>query len=145
MSYFITGSPNKEHRTDRPPPTRIWERSKGDTTCPTTFQNPSCWHPPWLSNACLTRKDPEVEWLAKDNLGTNPITIKPEIVSHVAEPFFWFPWLACSPPGHPFQWSLALSAWVSPWTIHFQVLDKSPFLGSGRYPPSCNYNNSHHS
>ena len=33
------------------------------------------------------RKDAELEWLAKDNLETNPITIKPEIVSQVAEPF----------------------------------------------------------
>ena len=24
------------------------------------------------------------------------------------------------------------------WTIHFQVLDKSPLLGPGRGPPSCN-------
>jgi len=34
--------------------------------------------------------------------------------------------------------SLSSSAHVSPWTIHFQVLDKSPLLGSGRGPPSCN-------
>ena len=33
--------------------------------------------------------------------------------------------------------SLALSAHVSPWTIHFWVLDKSPVLGPGRGPPSC--------
>ena len=30
------------------------------------------------------------------------------------------------------------SAHVSPRTTHFQVLDKSPVLGSGRDPPSCN-------
>ena len=34
--------------------------------------------------------------------------------------------------------SLALSAHVSPWTIQFQVLDKSPVSGPGRGPPSCN-------
>ena len=33
--------------------------------------------------------------------------------------------------------SPALSAHVSPRTIHFQVLDKSPVLGPGRGPPSC--------
>ena len=45
----------------------------------------------------------------------------------------------CSPPGCPFPIkSLALSADVSPWTIHFQVLDKSPVLGPGRDPSSCN-------
>ena len=31
-----------------------------------------------------------------------------------------------------------LSAHVSPRTIHFQVLDKSPVWGPGRGPPSCN-------
>ena len=34
--------------------------------------------------------------------------------------------------------SLALSAHVSPWTIHFRVLDKSPVSGPERGPPSCN-------
>ena len=41
VSYFTTGSSGKEHGTNKPPPTgRIWERSKGDSTCPTTSQNP---------------------------------------------------------------------------------------------------------
>ena len=83
MSYFTTGDPGKEHRTNKPSPTwRVRESSKGGTTCPTTSQNP-CWHPSWLSNECATRKDSESEWLAKDNLETNPITIKPEAASHV--------------------------------------------------------------
>ena len=47
-------------------------------TSPTTFQNPS-----WLSNICDTRKDPEWEWLVRDNVETNLIVIKPETVSHV--------------------------------------------------------------
>ena len=34
--------------------------------------------------------------------------------------------------------SLALSAHVSPQTIHFRVLDESPVSGPGRAPPSCN-------
>ena len=34
--------------------------------------------------------------------------------------------------------SLALSAHVSPRTIHFRVLDKSPVSGPGRGPSSCN-------
>jgi len=42
----MTGDPAKEHGTNKPPPTgRVQERSKGDTTCPTTSQNPSLWHP----------------------------------------------------------------------------------------------------
>ena len=31
-----------------------------------------------------------------------------------------------------------MSAHVSPQTVHFQVLDKSPVSGPGRGPPSCN-------
>ena len=79
MSCFTTGGPGKEHGTNMRPLTgRVRERSKGDTTCPTTSQNPSCWHPSWLNNAGTTRKDSESEWIAKDNLETSPITIKPE-------------------------------------------------------------------
>ena len=61
VSYFMTGGHGKEHRTNKPPLTRrVWERSKGDTTCPTTSQNP-CWHPSWLRNAYTARKDAESE------------------------------------------------------------------------------------
>ena len=77
--------------------------------------------------------------MAKDNLETNRITIKPETASHVAELFSWVPLLYCSPPRCPFPIkSLALSAHVSPRIIHFRVLDKSPVSGPGRGPPSCN-------
>ena len=87
---------------------------------------------------CATRKDSELEWLAKDHPETNLITIKPKTGSHVAEQFSWVPLSYCSPPRCPFPVkSLALSAHVSPWTIHFRVLDKSPVSGPGRGPPSC--------
>ena len=77
--------------------------------------------------------------MVKDHPETNPITIKPDIVSHTAEQFSWVPLPYCSPPGCPFPIkSLALSAHVSPQTIHFRVLDKSPVSGPGRGPPSCN-------
>ena len=140
MSCFTTAGPGKEYGTNKPPTTgRVRERSKGDTTCPTTSQNPSVCHPSWLNEACTTRKDSESERLAKDNPETNPITIKLETASHAAEQFSWVPLPCCSPPGCPFPIkSLALSAYMSPWTIHFQVLDKSPFSGPGRGPPSCN-------
>ena len=88
---------------------------------------------------CTTTKDSESEWLAKGNPETNPITIKPETVSQAAELFSWVPLPSCSPPGCPFPIkSLALSAHMSPQTIHFQVLDKSPVSGPERDPPSCN-------
>ena len=140
MSSFRTVGPGKEHGTNKPPATgRVQERSKGDTTCPTTSHSPSLWHPSWLNKVCTTRKDSESEWLAKDHLETNPSTIKPETASHVAELFSWVPLPYCSPPGCPFPIkSLALSAHVSPCIIHFWVLDKSPVSGPGRGPPSCN-------
>ena len=140
MSCFRTGGPGKEHGTNKPPPTgRAQERSKSDTTCPTTSQNPSFWHPSWLNKERTTWKDSESEWLAKDNPETNPITIKPETASPVAGIFSWVPLPSCSPPRCPFPIkSLALSADVSPHTIHFQALDKSPVLGPERGPASCN-------
>ena len=91
-----------------------------------TSQNPSRCNPSWLTDACVTRKGLESEWLARDNPETNPITIKPETASHVAEQFSWVPLPCCSPPGRPFPIkSLALSARVSSQTIHFWVLDKT--------------------
>ena len=81
----------------------------------------------------------ELEGLAKDHPETNPITIKPEIVSRVTEQSSWVPLPSCSPPGHPFPIKpLALSAPGSPRSIHFRVLDKSPVSGPGRGAPSCN-------
>ena len=139
MSSFTTGGPGKEHGTNKPPPIkRIQERSKRDTNpyvLPTSQTLPR-WNPSWLIDAWATRKDPESEWLARDNTETIPITIKPETVSHVAEQFSWVPLPSCSPPGCPFPIKpLALSAHVSPWTIHFRVLDKSPLSGPGRGSP----------
>ena len=57
----------------------------------------------------------------------------------MAEQFSWVPLPYCCPPRRPFPIkSLALSAHVSPRTIHFRVLDKSPVSGPGRGSPSCN-------
>ena len=132
MSCFMTGDPDEEYRTNKPPRTgRVRERSKGDTACLSISLN--------LSDACTTKKVSELEWLAKDHPETNPITIKPETASHAAEQFSWVPLPYCSPPGCPFPIkSLVLSVHASPQTIHFQVLDKSPVSGPGRGPPSCN-------
>ena len=98
----MTGGPGKQQGTNTPPPTRrVWERSKGDTTCPPTFQN-HLWHPSWLNKACTTRKSSESEWLSKDNPDTNPITIRPETAGHETELFSWVPLPSRSPPGCPF-------------------------------------------
>ena len=47
-----------------------------------TSQNPLQWNPSWLSDTYATRKNPESEWLARDSLETNPITIKPKTEPH---------------------------------------------------------------
>ena len=110
---------------------RIQERSKAESSpyvLPTS-QNPPRWIPSWLSKTSTTRKDLKLEWLARDNLETNPTTKKPEVVSHMAEQSSWFPLPCCSLPRHPFPIkSLALSACVSPWTNHFQSVRQEPIL-----------------
>ena len=124
----MTGGPGKEHGINKPPPIRrVRKRSKADTTCPTTSQNPPLWRPSCLNKACTARKDSESEWLAKDNLQA----MRQSCSSGSRTP--------CSPPGGPFLIKfLGLSAHVSPGTIHFWVLDKNPGSGPGRGPPSCN-------
>ena len=63
MSYLMTGGPGKEHVTNKLQPTRKnQERSKGDTMCPITSQNPSCWHPSWLSSVPPGRTLSNNDW-----------------------------------------------------------------------------------
>ena len=74
--------------------------------------------------------------MMKGNSEINPITIKPETASHVAEQISWVPLPSCSAPGHPFLVkSLALSAHVSPRTIHFLMLKQEPTLGPWKGVP----------
>ena len=142
MSYFTTRGPGKEYGTNKPQPTgRVWERSKGDTMCQSTSKNPFCYRPSWLSDTCTTRKDSESEWLTKDTQEINPITIKPETVSHVAELFFWVPSPSYSPPGCLLTVnSLTVSARVSSDNSFPSVRQKSALGALERCPPS--YNNS---
>ena len=144
MSYLTTGGSGKEHGTiitsyHQPKEFRKCQKERGDA-CPyilPTSQNP-CWNPSWLSNENVTRKDLESEWLARDNMETNSITIKPQTVSHVAEQFSRVPLLCCCLPGHPFPTrSLGLSACTSSLTSYFQVFDNSRLSDAGRdSPPS---------
>ena len=70
--------------------------------------------------------------MAKTTRKIIPSPEKSETASHVAEQSSWAPLPCCSPPRCSFSInSLALSACVSPRTIHFGVLDKSPLLGPG--------------
>ena len=88
-----------------------------------------------LSNGYATRKDSFLRMIGQKLISsTQNLT-----ASHIAETSSWVPSPSCSLPRCPFPIKyLALSAYVPPWTIHFQVLDKSPLSGSGRGPPSCN-------
>ena len=78
------------------------------------------------------------DWTGQRQPETYSITVKPDTVSHVAEEFSWVPFTLplsdqVSFPMEP----LVLSVCVSPLTIHFRVLNKSPFFGPGRGRPSC--------
>ena len=136
MSCFMTGGPGKEQVTNKPPPTRrIWERSKGDTTCPPTSQNPSLLYPSWLNKACTTRKNSESDWLKTTR------KLIPSRKTRDCEPrggavlLGSLTLLLSSWAPFPIK-SLALAAHVSPQTIHFRALDKSPVSGPGRDPSS---------
>ena len=87
---------------------------------------------------CTTRKDSELEWLAKDHPEPNPITIKPETESDAAKQFSWVPLSYCSPPGCPFPIkSLAVSTCVSS-DNSFPSVRQEPSFGPWKGPPSCN-------
>ena len=62
---------------------------------------------------CATRKDSELDWLAKNYPETNPITIKPKTASHAAEQFSWIPLPTALHLGALPNKSLALSACLS--------------------------------
>ena len=102
VSYITTGRPGQGHGTNRLPPTeRIWERLKGErrcqSICPSRILLAGI-HFGW--NECVTRKDPESQWLARDEPEANPSPIKPETVDHVAEQS-WAPLHYCSLPRPP--------------------------------------------
>ena len=135
MIYLTTGGPSKEHKTNKLPPTgRIRKSSKGERkrqriVLPTS-QNISCWNPLWLSNACATRKD-WVRMIGQRQPRNEFHYHKTQDGEPRGRALLLVPLPCCSLPRHPFPIrSLDLSACVSPWTIHFRVLDKSP--------PSCN-------
>ena len=73
-------------------------RDSGPEVLPTS-QDPPLWNPSRLSDACAPRKDPNSERLARDKPERNPMTIKAETVSHVAEQFSPFPSPSC-PEAH---------------------------------------------
>ena len=140
VSYFMTGGPGWEHRTNKPLPTRrILERSERDTTCPTNIPESSSLESILVEQCVCHQEGPWLTIIGQRQLETNPITRKPENASHTAEQSSWFPLPSCFPPRLPFPIkSLAWSAPVSPQIIHFWGLVKSPLSSLGRGPPSWN-------
>ena len=107
MSYFTTGVPGEELGTNKLPRTgRIQDRSKGErrlqSICSNNLPESSSLQSilaKWYvhhQERTLSQND----WL--QNPETNPITIKPETLSHVAEQFSWVPLPSCSLPGRPY-------------------------------------------
>lgn len=81
-------------------------------------------HLDWVMCTPPERTPGQNDW-PKDNLEMNPVTVKPETVSHEVEQFFWFPL--------PY-WSL-----LTPFPVKSFALS-APLLGqfvSGKDPPSC--------
>ena len=138
LSCRTTGGPDKERSAAARKLTgRIRQGPKGRPTSLPESSSPEC----ILAEGCTHHQEGpwvrpnmgQARWLARDSPETNPITTKPEAVSHVAEHVSWGPSPCCSPPGRPFPIkSFALSARVSPRTIPLRALDKSPLSGPGR-------------
>lgn len=83
-------------------------------------------------DACTTRTDSESEWLARDNLETNPLTIKPDTEQHGREDL-WVLSPSYSLPEHSFPIKApALSTWVSLDNSFLSAV--SPLSGPERVP-----------
>ena len=136
MSCFTTGSPGKEHRTNKPPPTRRVQKETPHVRPPSRILLAGI-HLGWTRRVPPGRALSQNDWLK---------TTRKLIPSHktrdresCGRAVLLVPLPYCSQPRCPFPIkSLALSAHVSPQTIHLWVSDKSPVLGPGKGPPSCN-------
>ena len=133
VSYFMTRGPSKELGASE-------NLRKIKMRCHRSYHLPgSLSLAPLLAEQWMCHQEgPEVRMTGHRQPGNEPHHHKTQDC-HTAEKSSWVPSSYCSPPGHLFPMkSLALSASVSPQTIHFWVLDKRPLSGPGRGPPSCN-------
>ena len=139
MSSLTTGGPDNEHSaatTNQPGEfgsQRREETPVHNMSCQPSRNPPAGNHLDWEmhtpSGKALNRTKyghRQDDW-PETTQKANPITIKPETASHVAEQLSWVPLPCCSLLERSFPIkSFALSVNASPRTIHFQVLDKSP-------------------
>ena len=110
----MTGNPDKEYGTNKPPPARrVRERSR--RPCLSVHFLESLSLASILAEWCVRHQGRLwIRMIGQSHPETNPITIKPKTASPAAEQFSWVPLPSCSPPGCPFPIkSLALSACVS--------------------------------
>ena len=130
------------------PAGRIWVGPEGGRRCqllfhPARLPDSLYWNPSWLRDSHDTRKDPKSDQIwdkQDDRLETT------QKLNLYHKHWDWEPRGRAVLPG---SLTLLLSAqaplpneasgFVSPQTIHFWVLDKSPLLGPGRSPPSGNH------
>lgn len=61
------------------------------------------WKPSWLRDAWATRKDPESEWLARDNRKLTPSPYNVRLWASWQSSSPGSPYSAALPPGHPSQ------------------------------------------
>ena len=80
----------------------------------------------------------QARWLARDNLETNPVAIKPETVSYVAEQFSWVSLPCCSPPGCSFPKFLLFVSMCLLGQFVSKCWTRAPLLGPGKGLPSYN-------
>ena len=103
--------------------------------CPTTSQNPR-WHPPWLSDACATRKDSESERLFKKNPETDNNTLDCKPLGRAVLPGSLNPPPLARVP-FPSKSFCFVSTCVSSDNL-FPSVRQDPLSDPGRGPPSCN-------
>ena len=73
--------------------------------------------------------------MAKENLETNPITIKPKTVSHKAEQSSWVPLPDCSLLGHPFPVESCFVRLCASADNSIQSVTQEPTLGPWKGSP----------
>lgn len=89
--------------------------------CLTSLQNPPHWTP-WFGQCTCHQDEPWVRMTRQENSETNPITINPKTASHMAV-VLGSPLLSAWTP-LPNKISCFV-LYVSPQTLHFQVLDRA--------------------